>query len=170
LLEHTILFSVFSLFLLALYLSLRKSHEERQRDAEEILRNPIPGVDKIFKTLTLVFALVSLLVAFYSSMLGEPSQVTVTNNTLTNFTSNVTVMNGVSAGNTTFQTFPAINGTVKTVNVVYSTGQFNFLVTLYGVIQWMLYFVGAIYVIIWVVRYFGLLKRIIRPPKEKQYG
>jgi flagellar biogenesis protein FliO len=79
-------------------------------------------------------------------------------------------MNGVSAWNTTFQTLPAINGTIKTTTTVYSTSQFNFLVTLYAVIQYMLLFIAIMLVLIWVIRYFGLLKNIIRPPKERNYG
>lgn len=110
------------------------------------------------------------MVAFYVGMLGEPTQTNVSSYTIGSFDSNTTILSGPSAGNYTNQTLPVVTGVTRTTTTAYTTGQANFLTALYAVVQLVVYFIGLLLAVVYLIRYFGLLNEARRKPKRGLNG
>ena len=140
-LEFSLLFIVAAIFFLILYLKQSKEHFERDKE------NAVPFIEILLKYSTLFFALLSLLLSFGFSAVGDPVQTTVLNNTYVNFTFLTVISNGVSAGNVTTQNYPVSNSTVKTITTDYSDDQ---MVLINGVYQ-LINSLGLMFILILVV-------------------
>jgi hypothetical protein len=155
-----------------LYIVIRKAHQEHESNQQNVFEHPIPGIDKILKNFTLGLGIISLMVAFGYGMQGEAVQTNISNYTIGTFNSNITVMNGVLGApvNYTNQTLPVVTGLVRTTTITYTTGQTNFNNGIYAVTQLVLYFIGLLLAIVYIIRYFGLLKDARLKPKRGWNG
>lgn len=169
-LELTSVFAVFTAFFFILYFKL-STGQEIKTNAYLIKKEdtPVPWIDRFNKNFVFVFAVLSLVSMFYSTMLGEPTQVVTTNNTFVNYTFQTLISNGVSAGNLTTQNYPVLNSSVKSTVYTFTAGQTNVLNAYFIVIEYMLFMFAVFQVIIFGYKFLKIIENQWKRNQEGDY-
>ena len=165
-LEYTFLFGLVSLFFLFLYFKLASTQHEQENTTEV----PTPFIDRVNRFFVFCFAILSFIIAFQFGMIGEPVTTYEQANNITNFTTFITITNGVSSGNVTSQTTPVISNFTKTTTTTFTNSQNYYINQMFALIQNVALMFGMIYLTTLVVRAFTAWKAKRQRRQDGDYG